>query len=80
MLKNNKATVKSVNVVDYDEDLKAHVIKYELSIKSGIVRRRTILYSTLDDLSNDMSNESLVEDIKREIALFDKGNKSKQYH
>lgn len=79
MLKNNKATVKSVNVVDYDEDLKAHIIKYELNIKSGIIRRRTILYNTPDDLFNDVNNESLVENIKREIALFNKGIKSKQH-
>ncbi len=78
MLKNNKASVISVTVVDYDSDLETYIIKYELRVKSGIIRRRTVLYNSTSDLTNDERNKPLIERIKQEILMFDKGVKSKR--
>lgn len=79
MLKNDKASVVSVTIVDYDDHLESYVVKYEVLVKSGVMRRRTALYKPGEGLSSDQANERLVERIKQEIPLFDRGVKNKHW-
>jgi len=79
MLKNDKASVIAVTIVDYDEDSKSYVVKYELRIKSGVIRRRTALYKQGEGLTKDQENKELVERIKQEIPLFNSGVRNKRW-
>ncbi len=79
MLKNDKASVVSVTIVNYDDHLETYVVKYEVRIKSGVIRRRTALYKPGEGLSRDQENEQLVERIKQEINLFNRGVKNKRW-
>ncbi len=78
MLRNDKASIIAVSVLNYDIDFDAHVVKYEILIKSGIIRRRTVLYNCAKDLNKDQENKYLVERIKQEITIFNRGVKNKR--
>lgn len=70
MLNTNKNTVTSVSITNYDEDLQVYMIKYDLSIRPGVVRRRTAKYSHSEGMSKDSDNEYLVKRVKQEVNLF----------
>lgn len=75
MLKNNEASIVSVNVLGYDEDLDSYFVQYEVKVKAGVNRRRKTMYSFKEGIDSgpDEKNETLVEKIRQEIGMFNRG-------
>lgn len=69
----NKTSIVAVSVVNYDDYLDSYIVKYELKIKSGVIKRRTAFFSYSEGLSKDSDNVDLVNRVKQEVGLFDKG-------